>query len=272
MFTKRMPLLSAFAGGCLSSAVVLGLWLRGNGGEPGPQELSLVPPQAALVEARSSAPDRAPVADVEPAPVADVEPAPVVAVEPSVAKPADDVAATEAIEPGSSVADVLARLEQAYREELNTLPAPELPTPASKDKAVANPQPAVANPQPAVANPQPAVANLQPAVANPQPAVANPQPVVANPQPAVANIGNVEQNVHVGNVHQGDAYQVEQVAVFQYVPQYIPFVPLVPSSRPAAPVQQSRRVMSRRTPASPTALMNPDNPWGFDFPPTVLVK
>jgi hypothetical protein len=265
MFTKRLPLLSAFAGGCLSSAVVLGLWLRGNGAAPAPQEAAIAPPQAP-VGALGAAPDRTPVAEVEPASV--------VAVEPSVAKPTDEGAAPEVTESGSSVAEVLARLEQAYRQELDAAPAPELPPTPAKDPAVtiAPPQ-VVANPQPAVANPQPVVANPQPVVANPQPAVANPQPVVAvaNPQPAVANIGNVEQNVHVGNVHQGDTYKVEQVAVLQYVPQYIPFVPLVPSARPA-PVQPSRRVMSRRTPASPTALMNPENPWGFDFPPTVLVK
>jgi hypothetical protein len=65
--------------------------------------------------------------------------------------------------------------------------------------------------------------------------------------------------------------QVQQVAVVQYV-QFVP-VPIVPiGSAAPVPAPASRRVATRRASTSLTALTDPNNPWGFDFPPTPLVK
>jgi hypothetical protein len=296
MPAKHLPLLWAFGGGCVTSAALIGVWFAGAQSVSAPvAQRPLVPSlhaaappvgsevfaERALGEGTASDRSQLPTAGTEgagelaaPAPVANEVDAP----------------AELAPEPGSSVSDVLAKLESAYRQGL-AAPAPDVapavaPPPASTTVTPAAPPSTTVSGAPAAlvaaASPTDAARTQAPALlasaAEPVPAA------VASPPPREVNAGSVNQNIHVGdvhqgnvhqgNVHQGDTYDVQQVAVLQY--QYTPLfaVPqpglLAPPAQP--PTRSSRRVMSGRTPSSPTALMNPDNPWGFNFPPTVLVK
>jgi hypothetical protein len=94
----------------------------------------------------------------------------------------------------------------------------------------------------------------------------------------VAEVESVHQTIHVGaghesvqvsNVSQSNVVQVQQVAVVPYV-QVVGLVPVpkVPPPRSSSPY----RMTTRRPPPFATSLTDPNNPWGFDFPPTVLVK
>jgi hypothetical protein len=79
------------------------------------------------------------------------------------------------------------------------------------------------------------------------------------------HVGDVHQDTYVANVRQGDTVVVQQIPVVQYVPVFA-----LPPQTP--PTSTARRGLTRRPPPFATSLTNPDNPWGFDFPPTVLVK
>ena len=127
---------------------------------------------------------------------------------------------------------------------------------------------------PAVALAAPAV--VAPAVAAPAPAAPLPAaPAVALPAAtsALATAPGVAptQNVSVGSIHQGDTYHVQQVAVMQYVPMFMPF-PYPGYGYPQAQPTNTRSMQPKRVPY-PTTLTNPDNPWGFNFPPSLeMVK
>jgi hypothetical protein len=68
-------------------------------------------------------------------------------------------------------------------------------------------------------------------------------------------------------VHHGDVNHVQQLAILQY----FQLLALPPQTRFSTPAQSPRGGTRHVRPYS-FPLTNPDNPWGFDFPPTVLVK
>lgn len=153
---------------------------------------------------------------------------------------------------------------------------PAAPARAEAPVAVAAATPAAAA-VPPVALAAPAV--VAPAVAAPAVAApATPAPVAVAPTMAIPGATSPlatapgvapTQNVSVGSIHQGDTYHVQQVAVMQYVPMFMPLpYPGYGYPQPTHP----RSMQPRRVPY-PTTLTNPDNPWGFNFPPSLeMVK
>lgn len=254
MSAIRLPLLWAFAGGCLTNAALFGLW---RATEP------VAPP------VRSARASHRVVEEAVPAPTL-ARPAALVAV--SSAEPRTDAPAEPA---GSSVSDVLARLESEYRDQV----AARAPAP-SKELALAEP-PAPPAPEPVVVAAPVAVPPLAPAavvatvaVATPSPPVPAP-PTVAEPasiarnEPAPSRVqyGDVNQNTYITNVRQGDVYliQMQQLAMLQYMQ-------LMGMSSGAAVPPRAFAAGGGGHQRFPSGITNPDNPWGFHFSPPNLVR
>jgi hypothetical protein len=268
MLAKRWHVLTAFAGGCVSTVLIVVVW-RADGGIAEPRE------------ERDRAPVHETVVPKEPEPrVAAVEPVPVPP------PTADAKAAGEpAPESGRSVAEVLAQLEVEYRERVLAAraagapsagePLPVGATPAPSAIAVA---PAVAVAPPAVTLPTAAPAVAPPAVAPPvaPPAVvapAEPSPVfaaVAMPErredPAQA-ADRAARDLYLANLYQMEAYQRQQLAILGYLELLSQSSSGNVTSTPRAPARSSSR-----SPSFSFPLTNPNNPWGFNLPPTVLAK
>jgi hypothetical protein len=81
--------------------------------------------------------------------------------------------------------------------------------------------------------------------------------------------GDVHE-VRIGSVHHGDVHQVQQLVVLRYLALLGPLSP-APDATPARPTRGAT-APARRVTAFPGSVTNPDNPWGFDFPPPVLAK
>jgi len=273
MLTKRLTLLSVFAGGCLSGALLIGFWRADARDVPSPrQRVAFDRANAALVP-----PQRVSADENEPLEVASPNPPEHDAEEPSP-------------EQGSSVADVLSRLEAVYRRELAAVAPVEVPAVAeaalpvaaeAAPVAVASPVPAaVAAPMPVAVAPVPPPKAAAPEVA--APAARAPEAVVALAPPTqgdertrVVYVGDVNQNVYVGDVHQGDVYQMQQLQQLALLQQYVQILALSGGvGVVAAPTHTPRRqpAAPRRPAPFSTKLTDPNNPWGFDFPPTVLAK
>ncbi len=88
-------------------------------------------------------------------------------------------------------------------------------------------------------------------------------------------LGNVQNNVYLGNVYQGEVVQMQQQLALL---QYMQLLSLSPYARLGARGRGVPRGYFSSRPAPPAApafhseLTNPDNPWGFDFPPPNYVK
>jgi hypothetical protein len=258
MLARRLPLLWTFAGGCLSSAVLIGFLPGETATLESPKKRGVVdrnaeafsPPIAPPVAAKNAAEERA--------------------------TPDDDASGARA-EPGSSVADVLMRLEAAYRQGLSAAAPVDAPPLAAEHAPAVPPEPATiaeAPPRNVPAREAAAAVVAQAAVAPAADAapvlaardVAAPRDIhVAGPRDV--HVGDVHQNTHVGNVHQGDVNLVQQIAVLQYFQ-----LLTLPTQTRFSPPAQSPRKRTRHVAPYSFPLTNPDNPWGFDFPPTVLVK
>jgi hypothetical protein len=277
-----MPLLSVFVVGCLSGAALLSIW-RGDsqavpssrlGADP---RIVEAPPLAAPSSEHATREDATDARVTEPRAPANGHRDGMKAPSPK----DEEIAAESPAEPGSSVADVLLSLEAAYRQGLEaaraaepaTAPVPVLPQATAAISAA----PAAVAPAAPAAPATPAVAVAPTAPVAP---AAIPPPVSAPPieaAPALATRETVRlRDVHVGDVHQsnsvstvnhGDVYLLQQLAILQNLQLY----GLSPYGRATAPAHTPRGT-TRRAPPFPTSLTNPDNPWGFDFPPTVLVK
>ena len=285
----RLQLLCAFAGGCLSNAVLFGLWRTADGASSAQQ----AQPSQHVVEQVAAVTSPAPRVEqpseldathaAEHGQDAAPEPAPA-----SVAQAVENGSSAPA---GSAVSDVLMQLEAAYRERVAP-PAPAQARPAAAaDDASAIAQAAPVVPAPPVAEPAPvappvaSVAALEPRPVAPvavapaaiapvavAPAASTP-PVAAlpafatqdAPPPSVVHYGDVNQNTYVTNVRQGDVYliQLQQLAMLQYM--------LGASSGVAAPARHVGGGGHQRTPF-PSGITNPDNPWGFQFSPLNLVR
>jgi len=285
MNAGRLSLLGAFAGGCLSAAVVFGFWRTDPGAThqvPAPHS---APVAASLVDPStlSAAPQRDTVDEAERAPevVAQAEPAPA---EPT-AHAAEEVASASAAPGGSAVSDVLTDLEAAYRQRLIA---------AARAEAEAAPAPVAANTTPSEVKPAPEVATRTVAPVVPVNAVSNPslpvsvaapppeppaqaappaQVVVAqnDARPPDVHIGDVNQNTYnITNVRQGDVYVTQQLAMLQYMQ----LLGAASNLGQAQPTHVGRVAGQRSTPQFkqfPSTLTNLDNPWGFNFSPPNLV-
>jgi hypothetical protein len=317
MLTDRLPLIWAFAGGCLSGVLALGLW-RAESVVSRPSHASVsragderAEPSDATREAREhmnaeeASAVRAP--QHEPAAPPDQERS-ATSAEGSPSKHDDAEAATEQ---GSSVADVLGRLESQYRQVLAgttppggaervtaapaatpvtaptaaigtgtgavaEAPARELATRAQPVALAATPpQPKSVAPP---AAPEPVVPPAEVAEAAPQPPSAAPAEVAQRlaaqsvGQPRDVYLGNVQNNVYLGNVYQGQVVQMQQELAML---QYMQLLSLSPYARLGGRGRGAPRGFASRpapAPAFHSDLTNPDNPWGFDFPPTNYVK
>jgi len=292
MLARRLPLIWVFAGGCISGAALLGIFRS--------EDQAVTPPKEENHRARTaerSVPAMAASDAIEDDTIAD-EPA--VAEAPS---PVDDGNGDAPAEAGSSVADLLARLEAAYREGLAAAATESAPASTSTAmpaaEAPVREEPAVVAAAPV---PVPLPAPAAPPVSTPPAAApAEPAAVVAAADTARqgdVHIGDVNQNTtNIGNLQQGDLYLLQQLAYIQY---FRP-VPVAVDARASAPTPAARGASSGfsahfvasgknqnpqffvsvngghrvSTPGAPTfsfPIINPDNPWGYDFPPPVLVK
>ena len=300
MSAIRLPLLCAFAGGCLSSAILFGLWRAdANAGAPAakqqrPPDVELIAAVVTATIAAANAEQRHDLvasAAAEHGPHGAGEPAPQ-------AGQALDSGGPSS--PGSAVSDVLASLETAYRAHVaatapvRTSSTQERGASAPSDHAVAPteaspvtapqsiaaaipvaPAPIAAAPiaapapvapvavVPAAVTPAVAVA---PAAAPPQIAAVPAFVAQADSRPSEVHIGDLNQNTYITNVRQGDVYliQMQQLAMLQYMQL------LGASSGLVAPAHSVRGTGPRPAPFSST-ITNPDNPWGFRFAPPNLV-
>jgi hypothetical protein len=276
MLVKRMPLLLVFAGGCLSGAVLIGFVRAEPDSARAPRPMD-VPDRRAPTFAQSTESSGVDEAAANAAP--EIVAAPPRTIEPNGGQPPS--------ESGSSLAEVLAGLEATYRERLAASqvrepvrpPAPEPIAPtvtaASVSQTVAA-TPPVPTALALAEHPTPPQSVPVPAAPAP-PVESEAARVVASRDDARSrdvHVGDVN-NVNIGSVHLGDVVQVQQLALLQYMQ----LLALTPGARVAAPgagiappVQAPRRQLPRRPPPFSTSLTDPNNPWGFDFPPTVLAK
>ena len=252
MFEKPLPLFSAFLGGCLFTAAVIGF------------DRSDRRPHAGTPSERSA---NVFVAALETEPEIESE------IQPHSASPqvVDDAGTAE--EMGSSVADVLARLETAYRKvsvgpttEASAAPVATLPVIAPS----ATPEPPPASAVVATA-PLNAAAVTESAAAT-RPSAGTEPAAKIEPEPETY-VAEVHPDIRVGDVNPG--YQVEELVVLQYL-QLLALSSYaglsVPPPRTHPPVRAPRLRQTARSAFPITAIPNPDNPWGYNFPPPALVK
>jgi hypothetical protein len=287
MSAIRLPLLCAFAGGCLSNLVVFGLWRAAEG----PRDSAATEQHRShhvveLATAASATPSVAQPSELGAASAGDHRHDAAIEAAPTAA--ASDLDNAGPVPAGSAVSDVLTRLEAAYREGVAARgPAQASSTQerisaaAPTDTAVASaeaapgvpPQPVAeivpAVPAATVSEPRaPAPAALAPAALAPQvsavPAVAA-QDTPPPPRPDVY-YGDINQNTYITNVREGDTYliQMQQIAILQYMQ----LLGMSPGS--AAPARHVGGAGHQRFALS-SGIVNPDNPWGFHFAPPQLV-
>jgi hypothetical protein len=275
MSATRLPLLGAFAGGCLSAAVLFVVWQASSDDVPAPKErarsVELVAPAVAARIAEPPPPVREVVKLDSPAPAAsdrvsaELEPAPT----------------------GSAVSDILTDLEAAYRQRLIAAARAEAaaanePTPARASTTAAPAEPreivtrAAAPVSPAVVPAAVAPTVVAPAavalVAPSEPAAVAPAPVAqVDSRPPAVHFGDINQNTYVTNVRQGDVYVIQQqIAMMQYMQLLGASAGLAqPANFPRGGLPQA----AQRPPFRqfPSTLTNPDNPWGFNLAPPNLV-
>jgi hypothetical protein len=260
MFAKPLPLFSAFLGGCLFTAALIGF---------GASERR---PRAVTPSERSA---NVFVSGLETEPEIESE----IQTQSASAQVVDDAGTAE--EMGSSVADVLARLESAYRK-VSVEPTTEAS--AAQVATAAVPAPS-ATPEPAPSTAASAVtavlatapvnaAAVTESAAATQPAVGTEPVAVTEPEPATY-VAEVRADIRAGDVNQGDRYPVEELVVLQYL-QLLALSSYagvsVPPPRAHPPVRAPRLRQPGRSAFPITAIPNPDNPWGYNFPPPALVK
>jgi hypothetical protein len=274
-----MPLLLVFAGGCLSGAVLIGFMREQPESARAPKPMKAWEGRAVTLAHASDSRD----GDDGATSAMPAEPE-VGTASPKSIEPSDG----DAPEAGDSLAEVLARLEATYREGLTPSRVAPATPPSAPDhvapalaaapvsSAVAAAAPVAAATRP-VELPAPTPKSVHVPV-QPAPALENEAPrVVASRDEAPArnvHVGDVN-NVNIGSVHLGDVVQVQQLALLQYM-QLLALTPGAGIAAPRAgrvpPAHAPRRQLPRRPPPFSTSLTDPNNPWGFDFPPTVLAK
>lgn len=282
MSAVRLSLMSAFAGGCLCSAVVFGLWQVAEGASASEAKQPRRSQRAVAVATAATA---APlVVDSPPPPAVSVatEPAHAGKAEPATSEASAALDNSGPAPAGSAVSDILMGLEAAYRARVGARAEPA-PVPAASAIAAVEPAPAavapplaappiaappvapvvpVAVPVAVAAPPDVRTAALAPAAVAPLPAYAAP----SAPAPSTVHYGDVNQNTYITNVRQGDLYliQMQQLAMLQYMQM------MGASSGIAAPPRFVGGGGGHQR--FPSGITNPDNPWGFQFSPPNLVR
>ncbi|HTQ04355.1 MAG TPA: hypothetical protein VMI54_10880 [Polyangiaceae bacterium] len=304
MVTDRLPLLWAFAGGCLSGALLLGVWrAESEFGAHAPARSALHRSTEPRATPRADTTDdgdepEAPPAEAKPLARSEHKPtAPNADPTNATAKPSEE--SDPVADQGASVADVLNRLETEYRQGLAVPPPASAPAtaPASTAAAEAPPREVATRDEPA-AQPAPPVAPPRAAPREPAPEpeaplaeapeVAPEAPLALPPeaaerfaardvgQPQNVYLGDVQNNVYLGNV-QNNVYQGQVVQMQQELAmlEYMQLLSLSPYARFGGRGRGVPRAFTGRSAPAPqlqSSLTNPDNPWGFDFPPTNYVK
>jgi hypothetical protein len=250
MSTVRLPLLCAFVAGCLSGAVVLGVWradtaaavpvqkqlARSNellaaaiaitNAERGREVASREPSEA--VTSSANAPARGRDASGAPSPASETEdlgsaePASAGSAEPAPAGSAEPAPA------GSAVSDVLMDLEAAYRTHLTpSAPAeapsaverPAIPAPTNVSTTLVEPPREVAvravatsaTPAAAATPVVSAPAAIAPTAIAPPVEAASAAVAQLDPRPPDVHYGDINQNTYnITNVRQGDVYVMQQ--------------------------------------------------------------
>jgi hypothetical protein len=260
MLTRRWQLVSAFAGGCLSSGVIAIVWAAKDDGE-GTAHLS-----------RSTA---RPIYVMLPADDTPLEAAPA-AVPERTAMPV--AAPAEPEETGRSLAEVLASLEAEYRKAAPTTPvAPARP---GESEPVAAPQVLASNAPVATVAALPSATVTSVATSAALPAAAPPtvtRPVAALPptedaraRPEAPDPDQDQdrrlRDAYIASIYEAELYRQQQLALLQYLA-------LISQSRESGRLAPPpSRPLPRPSPTFSFPLTNPNNPWGFQFPPTVLAK
>ena len=313
MLGKRLPLLSGFAGGCLSSAVLLGFWLAGAPKAAAPvtdaprrhsaEDLSSLKSVPDPSHEQAGPDDGARRAALHGEPTQGTNQAEDEQKRgPARPEPGATTSGETAPDPGSSVADVLGHLEASYRAALAVADvrdahssATRAPTPVAAPDAEPSaperiaaahlpPSPPPVSEPPASEPPARVTATqAQPVVAlgaaapaaNGAPDTDTSAPVAAAPPASRGDdpprgLEAAPANININNVYQGNVYQIQQLAVLQYIQLLAqsPGAGLAAQARASA----SRPGMVRTASRFPTTLTNPDNPWGFNFSPLNLVK
>jgi hypothetical protein len=292
MSAIRLPLLCAFAGGCLSSAVLFGLWRADTAAAvavPTRQQQVTHPPELAKT---SNSPRSTELLAEAPLPR---PPAPDAKGEASTSKDAADLGNAEPTPAGSAVSDVLTDLEAAYRQRLIAAAraeAAEAATELERSSPPARPASALAQPEAPRAVTAPVAATAAPVAVAPiaaAPVAVVPiaaAPVVVAPiapaaptrvaqndsRPVDVHYGDVN-NTYITNVRQGDVYVMQQQIAMM---QYMQLLGASSAVGHVAPAHVARATLAQGAPSPqyrqfPSTLTNPDNPWGFNFAPPNLV-
>jgi hypothetical protein len=262
---KHSSPLWPFAVGCLTGAVVLG-WRVGNGEGTA---------AGSARDANSKSLTEVAAASVAP-PSAGITSKPAPATSTNAEAKEDTVADT-----GSSVAEVLARLEAEYRQRNTPKPAADPPAAASTAAPLADePAATETSPSPEVAAAPPVEQKL--ALNDAQEGTA---PVVsvrivqetpvneAGQQRLEAELQQVATLQQVTALQQAALAQqtalVQQFALLQYLQLFSQ----APNSRVAVSAPGQRRAASRRiVDTLPSSISATDNPWGFELQPLVLPR
>jgi hypothetical protein len=289
MLVRRLPLLWTFAGGCLSGAALIALWP----GEPGETETASAPRKQRI--ARSSEAAAPPIATPTPPrqTTTDVQERAL----PEHAPDARDDGENTHVEPGSSVADVLVRLETAYRQGLTATSgvpssAAREPTTSPRTEALPSEVTAAAPPraEPAAAlpatAPAPTAAPQLTAVAQPVAAQeAARGPVLAareDAQPSTVNVhvGDNNENTHVGDVYEGNVVLVQAPPVYPFYgyPQVFAPTPqargasLAYTNRGVSASFTTRGVTAQRAPTFASSWTVPNDRLGYDSALVPMLK
>jgi hypothetical protein len=185
-------------------------------------------------------------------------------------------APAEAEETGRSLAEVLASLEAEYRKAAPTTPvAPARP---GESEPVAAPQVLVSNAPVATVAPLPSAtvtsvstsAALSPAapptVTRPVAALPPTEDTRARPEAPDPDPDRRLRDAYIASIYEAELYRQQQLALLQYLA-------LISQSRESGRLAPApSRPLPRPSPTFSFPLTNPNNPWGFQFPPTVLAK
>ena len=264
MIVKPLPVLSVFAAVCLSGAVIIAFWRVDSADAPasGDREHAMQSDATRTAQQQREPAIQLAVNDDRSAP----------RVEPASPKKNEHLGGESPTEPGTSVADVLTRLEAAYHERIaaarqdtpnkastiSEAPPPELPVREETAVAVADtPPPPKTMPRADAPTESDRQTDVQ-ALARRDDA-----------PPRHLYEGDVHQTVQVGNVHQGDVNNVQQDVnnVQQVVVlQYFQLLAMSPHGQLASPAHKARRESKRHARPFSPSLTDPYGPSRFRRP------
>lgn len=277
MVAKRWSPLCVFLGGCLSGAAVIGLHWGGGGPE--------LPPNSGgseVTHASESPIEKAGLVGERDCPEHEGETSThraADAVEFVTARPTDTGNGNNpSAEAGKSVADVLARLEAEYRRQVAPAQADEMTTPVTADFArpLPNEQPLEISRQQEQNSVSEPASDTRMATLPAKPAPissAEEIPARSEPTPGVSERALIDGGQQQVTAQIQELAALQQVALVQQFAllQYLQLLSLAPSPGAAAP--PPRRVPSGRMVAGfASSISDTNNPWGFNLPPTVLVR